>query len=49
MNPNSPQPTKGRILCLTSNSPCWQGDSTSSFGLNLAQDLHELRWLESVS
>lgn len=34
----------GRILCMTSNFPRWQGDSTTPFVLHLAQDLQALGW-----
>ncbi len=34
----------GRVLCVTSNFPRWQGDSTTPFILHLAQDLQELGW-----
>lgn len=34
----------GRILCVTSNLPRWQGDSTTPFVLHLAQDLQRLGW-----
>lgn len=34
----------GRILCLTSNFPRWQGDSTTPFVLHLAQDLQRIGW-----
>ncbi|MCI5221811.1 MAG: glycosyltransferase family 4 protein [Candidatus Electrothrix sp. AR4] len=34
----------GKILCVTSNLPRWQGDSTTPFVLHLAQDLQELGW-----
>lgn len=33
-----------RILCLTSNYPRWEGDSTTPFVLHLAQDLIRLGW-----
>ncbi len=33
-----------RILCVTSNFPRWEGDSTTPFILHLAQDLIELGW-----
>ncbi len=32
------------ILCLTSNLPRWQGDSTTPFVLNLARELQALGW-----
>ena len=34
----------GRVLCVTSNFPRWEGDSTTPFILHLAQDLQELGW-----
>lgn len=34
----------GRILCLTSTFPRWEGDSTPPFVLHLAQDLQALGW-----
>jgi glycosyltransferase involved in cell wall biosynthesis len=34
----------GRILCVTSSFPRWEGDSTTPFILHLAQDLQELGW-----
>ncbi len=34
----------GKILCVTSNLPRWQGDSTTPFVLHLAQDIQELGW-----
>ena len=33
-----------KILCLTSNLPRWQGDSTTPFVLNLARELQKLGW-----
>jgi glycosyltransferase involved in cell wall biosynthesis len=33
-----------RILCITSNFPRWEGDSTTPFVLHLAQDLTALGW-----
>jgi len=33
-----------KILCLTSNLPRWQGDSTTPFVLNLARDLQRIGW-----
>jgi len=33
-----------RILCVTSNLPRWEGDSTTPFVLHLAQDLQLLGW-----
>ncbi len=38
----------GRVLCLTSNFPRWEGDSTTPFVLHLAQDLMELGWQVDV-
>ena len=38
----------GRILCLTSNFPRWQGDSTTPFVLHLAQDLQQIGWQVTV-
>lgn len=38
----------GRILCVTSNFPRWEGDSTTPFVLHLAQDLQELGWRVDV-
>jgi len=35
---------RGRILCVTSNFPRWQGDSTTPFILHLAKDLQQLGW-----
>jgi len=34
----------GKVLCLTSNFPRWEGDSTTPFVLNLARDLGPLGW-----
>ncbi len=34
----------GRILCVTSNFPRWEGDSTTPFVLHLCQDLQALGW-----
>ena len=39
---------KGRILCLTSNFPRWEKDSTTPFVLNLASDLQEMGWKVDV-
>ncbi len=36
--------TKGRILCLTSNFPRWEGDSTTPFVKQLSDDLSDLGW-----
>lgn len=33
-----------RVLCVTSNFPRWEGDSTTPFVLHLAQDLKEHGW-----
>jgi phosphatidylinositol alpha-1,6-mannosyltransferase len=38
----------GRILCVTSNYPRWEGDSTTPFVLHLAQDLQALGWVIDV-
>ena len=38
----------GHILCLTSNFPRWQGDSTTPFVLHLAQDLQQIGWQVTV-
>lgn len=38
----------GRILCLTSNFPRWQGDSTTPFVLHLAQDLQQIGWQVTI-
>lgn len=41
--------TRGRrILCMTSNFPRWQGDTTTPFVLHLAQDLQALGWQVDV-
>ncbi len=37
-----------RVLCVTSNFPRWLGDGTTSFVLNLAQDLQALGWQVDV-
>jgi|TARA_R110000851_G_scaffold1274_1_gene4536 phosphatidylinositol alpha-1,6-mannosyltransferase len=37
-------PPKKRVLCVTSNYPRWQGDSTTPFVHHLAQDLKEFGW-----
>jgi len=39
---SSAERTKNKILCLTSNLPRWQGDSTTPFVLNLARELQHL-------
>jgi glycosyltransferase involved in cell wall biosynthesis len=33
-----------RVLCVTSNFPRWEGDSTTPFVLHLAEDLQALGW-----
>ncbi|MDD5759578.1 MAG: glycosyltransferase family 4 protein [Desulfobulbaceae bacterium] len=38
----------GHILCLTSNFPRWQGDSTTNFVLHLAKDLQHIGWQVTV-
>ncbi len=38
----------GRVLLSTSNFPRWDGDSTTPFILNLAQDLQDLGWRVDV-
>lgn len=38
----------GRVLCLTSSYPLWQGDSKGSFVSHLAQDLQILGWTVDV-
>lgn len=38
----------GHILCLTSNYPRWQGDSTTPFVQHLAQDLQSIGWQVTV-
>ncbi len=42
-NEANARPSK-RVLCVTSNYPRWQGDSTTPFVHNLAQDLRKLGW-----
>ncbi len=37
-----------RILCVTSNFPRWEGDSTTPFVLHLAEDLQTLGWKVDV-
>ena len=44
----STTPSKGRILCVTSNFPRWTGDSTTPFVLHLAQDLQRLGWTVDI-
>jgi len=39
-----PQSKKNRVLCVTSNFPRWEGDSTTPFVLHLAEDLQALGW-----
>lgn len=39
---------KKRILCVTSNFPRWEGDSTTPFVLHLAEDLQALGWTVDV-
>lgn len=39
---------KGSVLCVTSNFPRWEGDSTTPFVLHLAQDLQALGWKVDV-
>lgn len=41
-SPDPSRPTNGRICILTSNFPRWEGDSTTPFILNLAQDMAAL-------
>ena len=48
MTTDNTSPVKGRILCLTSNYPRWEGDSTTPFVLHLAQDLQQLGWQVDV-
>lgn len=38
----------GRVLCVTSTFPRWEGDGTTPFVLHLAQDLQELGWRVDV-
>ena len=35
---------RGRVLCVTSNLPRWEGDATTPFVLHLASDLTALGW-----
>ncbi len=35
---------RGRILCVTSNFPRWEGDSVTPFVLRLVQDLIDIGW-----
>ncbi|MCB1787861.1 MAG: glycosyltransferase family 4 protein [Gammaproteobacteria bacterium] len=44
----SPVSVNRRILCVTSNFPRWDGDSTTPFVLNLAADLQQLGWTVDV-
>ncbi len=39
---------RGRVLCVTSNFPRWDGDSTTPFILHLAQDLQSFGWSVDV-
>ncbi len=39
---------RGRVLCVTSNFPRWEGDSAAPFVLHLAQDLQALGWSVDV-
>lgn len=39
---------RGHILCVTSNFPRWNGDSTTPFVLHLNQDLQQLGWQVTV-
>ncbi len=39
---------RGRVLCMTSNFPRWDGDSTTPFILHLAQDLQTFGWAVDV-
>jgi glycosyltransferase involved in cell wall biosynthesis len=43
-----PRRAAGRVLCVTSNFPRWEGDSTTPFVLHLAQDLQVLGWQVDV-
>ncbi len=38
------QEIKGNVLCITSNFPRWEGDSTTPFVLSLAEDLQQEGW-----
>ncbi|MCH8142915.1 MAG: glycosyltransferase, partial [Proteobacteria bacterium] len=42
------KPPGKRILCVTSNFPRWEGDSTTPFVLHLAEDLQDLGWKVDV-
>ena len=42
------KPPGKRILCVTSNFPRWEGDSTTPFVLHLAEDLQDLGWQVDV-
>ncbi len=48
MKNNLTNSKKRRILCVTSNFPRWQGDSTTPFVLHLADDLQQLGWQVDV-
>ncbi len=39
---------RGRVLCMTSNFPRWDGDSTTPFILHLVQDLQAFGWAVDV-
>ena len=39
---------RGRVLCITSTFPRWDGDSTAPFILHLAQDLQSFGWAVDV-
>jgi len=43
-----PAKSRGRVLCVTSNFPRWQGDSTTPFVLHLARELQALGWTVDV-
>jgi glycosyltransferase involved in cell wall biosynthesis len=47
-NQKAPHTRLGRVLCVTSNFPRWDGDSTTPFVLHLAEDLQELGWQVDV-
>lgn len=46
--PANNEKSLGRILCVTSNFPRWEGDSTTPFVLHLCQDLQALGWQVDV-
>jgi len=46
--PETTRPVQGRILCVTSNFPRWEGDSTTPFVLHLSRDLQALGWQVDV-